>query len=70
MYGTTTQRYGRPAAAGVARAHVAYGAAVGNVCVHAEKRNVLEGALGCSWSIPSFMTTAHKPGPRPLVTTS
>ena len=66
MYGTTTQRYGRPAAADVARAQVGYGAATGTVCVHADKRNALLG----SWSIPSFMTTAHKPGPRPLVTTS
>lgn len=62
MYGTTTQRHGYTAAAGVARGRAGHGAA----CVHAAKRNVLVG----SWSIPSFMTTAHKPGPRPLVTTS
>ena len=64
MYAATHSygSYGTSAAAGVARARVGYGAA----CVHAEKRNVLAG----SWSIPSFMTTDHKPGPRPLVTTS
>jgi hypothetical protein len=65
MYATTTQRSGQSAAASVASVHVGYGA-VGAVCVHADKRNALLG----SWSIPSFMTTAHKPGPRPLVTTS
>lgn len=62
MHGTTTQRYGLPAVAGVARAHVGYGA----ICGHADKRNALIGA----WSVPSIMTTAHKPGPRLLVTTS
>ncbi len=69
MYATTTQRSGFTAAAGVARVreasaarHVGYGA----TCAHADKRNVLIG----SWSIPSFMATAHKPEPRLLVTTS
>jgi hypothetical protein len=57
MYGTTTHRNG-PANAGVARARVGYAA-----CVDAT-------VLG-SWSIPSFKAmTAHKPGPRLLVTTS
>jgi hypothetical protein len=57
MYGITTHRYG-PADAGVARARFANA-----VCVDAT-------VLG-SWSIPSFKAmTAHKPGPRLLVTTS
>jgi hypothetical protein len=60
---TTTHRYGT-AAAGVARARVGYLA----VCVHTAAANV-NVAKG-SWSIPSFMTTAHKPEPRLLVTTS
>jgi hypothetical protein len=68
MYVPTTQRYGTTAAAGVARVRIGNGPAqaYGAACVHADKRNVLMSA----WSIPSFMTTAHKPEPRLLVTTS
>lgn len=66
MYAPTAMRSAHAAAAGVARVRVGYGAACVHSNQHAAKRNVLQG----SWSIPSFMTTAHKPGPRPLVTTS
>jgi hypothetical protein len=66
MYVPTTQRYGTTAAAGVARVGNGPAQAYGAACVHADKRNVLMSA----WSIPSFMTTAHKPEPRLLVTTS
>lgn len=69
MYATTTERSGFTAAAGVARVRVAFvtrHVADGATCAHADKRNDLIG----SWSIPSFMATAHKPEPRLLVTTS
>jgi hypothetical protein len=69
MYATTTQRSGFTAAAGVARVREAFvtrHAGYDATCAHADKRNVLIG----SWSIPSYMATAHKPEPRLLVTTS
>jgi hypothetical protein len=59
MYGTTTHRYG-PANAGAARGRVAIAACVDTTVL-----------VAGSWSIPSFSAmTAHKPGPRLLVTTS